>query len=136
MSASHDDRDDPRVFAETLPLPIMPAGATHARIRRRESTSKPARAVVMHLATPADVARVFNRKATVFVLMPDPPPQGSRVECVLVHPVDHAEVMVAAEVVRVGTTLAGTGVELRFDAPSPALRSELIEFVRRGRAPG
>ena len=84
-------------------------------------------------STPADVARVFNRKATVFVLMPDPPPQGSRVECVLVHPVDHGEVMVMAEVVRVGTTLAGTGVELRFDPPPPALRGELIEFVRRGR---
>ncbi len=137
MTSPKDGPDGPW-FAETLPLPsvplpAVPSDATPARIRRESPSQSPARAVVMHLSKPADVARVFNRKSTVFVLMPDPPPQGARVECVLVHPVDHSEVKVMAEVERVGTTLAGKGAELRFEPPSEALRASLIDFVRRGR---
>lgn len=114
---------DARLWAaETMPLPQVSEDARPG--------GGQARAVVMRLEKPADVARVFNRNATVFVLMPDPPRLGTAVECVLVHPTDHREVKVMAEVTRVGETLAGTGVELRFETPGPALRETLLAFVR------
>ena len=143
MAESHDDPRHVRGLAETLPLPVLPprgapasAEAATSPVRRRDSTSPPARAVVMHLAEPGDITRVFDQQATVFVLMPDPPAEGSRVECVLVHPIDQSEVMVRAAVIRVDHTPAGTGVELRFDPLSEAMLADVIAFVRRGMAPG
>lgn len=141
MPASHDDSRTARGLAETQPLPVLPPrGAptdeATTPVRRRESTAPPARAVVMHLAEPGDITRVFDQQATVFVLMPDPPAEGSRVECVLVHPIDHSEVMVRADVIRVATTPEGTGVELRFNSPSEAMRADVMRFMHRGRAPG
>lgn len=118
-----DGLDERLWAAETMPLPRVGSDS-------RPPEGGSARAVVMRLARPADVARVFNRNATVFVLMPDPPQQGTAIECVLVHPTDQREVKVMAEVVRVGETLAGTGVELRFEPPGPALRQQLLTFVR------
>lgn len=127
---SRHGEDDPlgeRLWAaETAPLPSIPA---LDRPPRAEGVAS--RAVVMRLSHPGDVGRVFHRDATVFVLMPDPPPEGALVECVLVHPGDGREVMVPAEVVRVGETLAGPGVELRFAPPGPAAREALIRFVRQ-----
>ena len=126
MSGRDDERLGERLWAaETAPLPRVTDIGHSARPEGAAS-----RTVVMRLEKPADVARVFNRNATVFVLMPDPPAEGAVIECVLVHPTDHREVKVMAEVVRVGETLAGTGVELCFEPPGPALRETLLAFVR------
>jgi len=126
MSPPDDEAPQKRLWAaETAPLPrVVDFG------QPRRPGGGQARAVVMRLEKQADVARLFNRNATVFVLMPDPPLVGTAVECVLVHPKDQSEVKVMAEVVRVGETLAGTGVELRFEAPDPAMREVLMDFVR------
>lgn len=125
MGRRDDDSVGERLWAaETAPLPRM----SDARVAPLDGGS--ARAVVMRLEKASDVARVFNRNATVFVLMPDPPREGTAVECVLVHPQDQSEVKVMAEVVRVGDTLAGKGVELRFQPPGPLLRETLMRFVR------
>lgn len=126
MSRPEDEALQKRLWAaETAPLPRM---VQLGPPPRRDGGQ--ARAVVMRLEKAADVARVFNRNATVFVLMPDPPREGTAVECVLVHPHNQSEVKVMAEVVRVGETLAGTGVELRFEPPGPAMRQVLMTFVR------
>lgn len=126
MSRRDDDTLGDRLWAaETAPLPRMADILPPPR-----TDSAPARAVVMRLEKPADVARVFNPSATVFVLMPDPPRVGTAIECVLVRPGDQREVKVMAEVMRVGETLAGTGVELRFEPPGAALRETLMDFVR------
>lgn len=122
----HDPLGERLWAAETAPLPRVTEFDAPLPLE-----GGPARAVVMHLQSAADIARVFNRDATIFVLMPDPPMEGTAVECVLVHPVDHhREVKVMAEVIRVGETLAGTGVELRFEPPGAALREALLAFVR------
>lgn len=125
MSRQDDDALGHRMWtAETAPLPRLSEIASHP------PPGVAARAVVMRLDKPADVGRVFNRNATIFVLMPDPPQVGSTIECVLVHPHVQREAKVMAEVVRVGNTLAGVGAELRFETPGPSLREALVDFVR------
>ncbi len=130
MSRRDDDTLGDRLWAaETAPLPRMSEFQTPARPPARPDGGS-ARAVVMRLEKPEDVARLFKPSATVFVLMPDPPREGTAIECVLVRPGDRREAKVMAEVVRVGETLAGTGVELRFESPGPGLREQLMNFVR------
>ncbi len=68
-------------------------------------------------------------EAGIFLLTPDPPPVGSLLECVLVHPVDGMELKVPARVVRAGVTLAGPGVGLQFEATCPTLRRALVRYV-------
>ncbi|MCA9539338.1 MAG: PilZ domain-containing protein [Myxococcales bacterium] len=85
----------------------------------------------LHLSRPEDLMRCLNPRSTVFVLMPDPPAEDTVVECVLVHPTKGDELMLFARVARRGTTLAGPGVELRFDPLDGSGREALLAFMRR-----
>lgn len=121
--------------AETAPMPSLGStGSLDETLRAIAIAPEPPapirRTVVLRLQRLADVARCFNGRSTVFVLLPDPPDEGAEVECVLVHPENGSEVKVPAYVTRVGRTLAGDGAELRFITPDDALRRRLLAFVR------
>lgn len=100
--------------AQTLPLPAL----------------GPRRIVRLRLAE-ADLGRCLRRGAKgFFVLMPDPPPVGTALDCVFVHPVSGAEQRLAARVRREEETLAGPGAEIVLEPLDGPGLTRLAAFLR------